>query len=386
MKSQLRVAVVCAIVALLVGVSAVSLAISPLGGKITALVRMQPDEPMAQVARTADPDFAFNPQGHYDGVYAYAIAIDPFARGDSPALIDVPAYRYGRAAYGWTAGVVSLQDPAKVPLALFLINLIGLVGGAFGGSLVAARLGLSPWGGLLVPLNPGIIYGMTADTSEPFSAGLLAAALLCWFGNKRILAALLMAVLCLTKEQFVAVPLGLMIWEIASARRQQATTDIKAHLALLAVSIGPLPVWWTYVHARIGQWPTEQPFFVTRPLTGWLDTMRQSAGMGVQGFYEQQIGTIQLPFLVVIAAALILGVIWSLRLRNPLQPIFLGFAAVATLLNWYQLLYGKELFRILAIPLLILPGVFAARRGWEPTTQVPDHSDQEPLGQPKGTG
>ena len=359
------VPLLCAFISLLIGVSATLLSVSVQDGKISALVRMQPDEPMATVARDADPGFAFTPQGHYDGVYAYAIAIDPLARGDSPALIDFPAYRYGRAAYGWVAGLVSVGDAAKVPLALFLINLIGLVGGSFGASLVASRLGLSPWGGLLVALNPGIIYGLTADTSEPFSAGLLAAGLLAWFGGRRILAAGLFALLCLVKEPFVAVPLGLVVWEIVSARRERSAVDIKPRLGLLAASIAPLPLWWVYVHAQIGQWPTDQPGFVTKPLIGWLDTMRQAAGLGLSGFYEQQIGTIQLPLLVVIAAALILGAIWSLKIRSPLAPIFLGFFAVATLFNWYQLLFAKELFRILAIPLLILPGVFAARRGWD---------------------
>jgi hypothetical protein len=359
------VPLLCAFISLLIGVSAVALSVSVQDGKISALVRMQPDEPMAQIAREADPGFAFTPQGHYDGVYAYAIAIDPLALGDSPSLIDFPAYRYGRAAYGWAAGLVSLGSAAKVPTALFLVNLIGLVGGAFGASLIAGRLGLSGWGGLLVALNPGIIYGLTADTSEPFSAGLLAAGLLCWFGSRRTLAAVIFAVLCLTKEPFVAVPVGLMIWEFVAARRAGTLAEIKPRLGLLAASIAPLPLWWTYVHAQIGEWPTDQPGFVTLPLVGWLDTMKQSAGLGLSGFYEQQIGAIQLPFLVVIAGALILGSIWSLRVRNPLQPIFLGFVAVATLFNWYQLLFAKELFRILAIPLLLLPGVFAARRGWD---------------------
>lgn len=54
----------------------------------------------------ADPSFKFTTMhDHYDGVYLWAMATDPFAvAGGSHELIDLAAYRYGHPLYSWIAG------------------------------------------------------------------------------------------------------------------------------------------------------------------------------------------------------------------------------------------------------------------------------------------
>src|SRR5687768_4419441 len=96
MDKDRRVAFACAGVGLLMGLITIAFCIAPSGWRPSALVRMDPFEPMVEIANEADPNFEFVLNGHYDGVYAYAIAIDPVATGRAHTLIDYPAYRYGR--------------------------------------------------------------------------------------------------------------------------------------------------------------------------------------------------------------------------------------------------------------------------------------------------
>src|ERR1051326_2468641 len=109
------IALACAAAALVVcGLAALS-EISQQGG-ITSLVHMSASEPMAAVARRTDPSFRFvDPQAHYDGVYFYAMARDPLARGPEHLLLDRPAYRYGHIGYAWLVWLASFGRASAVP-------------------------------------------------------------------------------------------------------------------------------------------------------------------------------------------------------------------------------------------------------------------------------
>ncbi|MGH2757231.1 MAG: hypothetical protein ACRDI3_05530, partial [Actinomycetota bacterium] len=116
------VAFVCAGVAVAVAFVPIAYAVGIRDWDPSGLVRMSAEEPMAGLAVRNDPDFKFvHPQAHYDGVYFYAVAVDPFARGEAHELIDKSAYRYGHAGYGWLAWIVSLGSAGAVPLALMLL-------------------------------------------------------------------------------------------------------------------------------------------------------------------------------------------------------------------------------------------------------------------------
>lgn len=359
---ETRVALACAAIALVACGMGVYFTLSVQGDRSSALVRMQPDEPMARLARQIDPGFAFNPQGHYDGVYAYAIALDPTAHGVAHTLIDYPEYRYGRAGLGWLAWLLSFGQGSGVPRALMLIGLLGAAGGAFFASAVSTQLGWSAWGGLVVALNPGVIYGATSDTSEPLQALLMGAGLFLWFRRKLIPAALVFVFLCLVKEQYAMVPLGLALWEVVKSRRNTAEPDIAKRIALLVCAPIPLAVWWVYLHGIFGKWPFDQPWLVAAPVLGWLDTMHRAASMGVATALETQIGTASLPLLIAVGLSFVLAAILALRLRTPLDCIFLGLVVIASVLSWWQLLFPKEMIRILASQVALVPAVLAGAR------------------------
>ena len=128
------VALLCAAAAVAVAASAAVTMIAFNDWEPSVLVRMSEDEPMAEVARAYDPGFVFVPaEAHFDGVYFYTIALDPFARRDLHQRIDLYEYRYGHPGYGWIVSFIAmgiLRDEGSVSLVLLLVSLaaMGLAG------------------------------------------------------------------------------------------------------------------------------------------------------------------------------------------------------------------------------------------------------------------
>lgn len=121
------------------------------------LIRLAPDEPLANTARATTISRSFTGVEHYDGVYYYAIARDPFARGAAHMLIDQTPYRYGHPLHGLLAAVMSLGSPAAIPGVLFALSLLGLAAAGWWASRPAVSLAAGPWWGLAVAASPGLL-------------------------------------------------------------------------------------------------------------------------------------------------------------------------------------------------------------------------------------
>ena len=106
------------------------------------------------------------------------------------------------------------------------------------------------------------------------------------------------------------------------------------------------------------------------PIVGWVDTFRRALGLAGTDFNGAQLGAVLVPLLVTLAAALIFGALRALRLRTPLDVLFLLFFLLTALLNWWTLLYPKDLVRELIVPLLLLPAVIASLPSTQRTTAV----------------
>jgi hypothetical protein len=355
-----RVALGCAAVAVLSAGIAVAAAVRPAGGRPSVLVRMSPVEPMAPLARAADPDFVFvPPSAHYDGVYYYAIARDPLAVGVAHTRIDDAAYRYAHAGYGLLAWLVSVGQAAAVPTALLVLSLGGIGVAAWTASRVADLLGLPPWGGLAVAFSPGLLFAATASTSETVGAALLGTALLAWLRGRWPTAAVTLALLCLTKEMFVLAPLGLALWEWTRGRTGERWRGVRpAQLLTLAAGPVALAAWFGYLRLRFGTWPlTTQQDALAPPGAGWGDTLRRGGELVRAGFAEMQVGSVVVPLLVAAAGLLAVGAGRAAALRTPLDAVYLALTPLVLTLGPLTLLYPKELLRNLAIPLLLLPAV-----------------------------
>ncbi len=354
----------CALIAVVVSAIAVVATASAFDGRITALVHMEEDEPMAAVASANDDDFAFVPdKGHYDGVYFYAIALDPLATGAEHELIDQGPYRYGHAAYGIAASVVSLGQASLVPGALLLISLASIGIAAAAASRISSLLGWSAWGGLAVALNPGFIYAVTVDTSEAFGAALLAIALLAWLREREVLAIAALSGVVLAKEPLVAVPVALALWEFMQMKRSVITREVmRRRVLMLAIPLGVFVLWQIFLKVQFGVWSfsASEGVLTLPPFSGWIDTLQRAGAQANLSEFEMQLGAAAVPILVALGAILVIGMVAAARMRTLLDPVFLLIAAGVFCLGWLALLYPKDLIRTCAYAIALLPAVLAS--------------------------
>jgi hypothetical protein len=366
MDDQRRIATACAMAALAISAAAVAFTIGFAGWEPSILVRMSETEPMAGIARAHDPGFVLvPPEAHYDGVYFYAIALDPFARNeDVYKRIDLYEYRYGHPGYGWLSGMVALGEASRVPLAMLLVSLAGMGVAGWAVSRIAHELGRSPWWGLLIAVNPGLIFAVTVLNSEPLGVALAALGLLAWQRGRLLLGAALFAGACLVKELFLIVPAGLVLWEVAETVRHRAAPGILFRTGILVASAFPLALWYLYLKFHFGVFPAEaEPGNIGTPLVGWFDTFRYAVALSTSG--ASQIGTFTIAQLTITAGAMLVGAVRAVRLRSPFDVMFLLLFVLASTVNWFILLYPKDLIRELLLAFLLLPAVVVGVR-WRP--------------------
>ena len=212
------------------------------GWDTSSLVRVHDRIPLARLARHDDPTFKLRgDSGFYDGAYFYAIARDPLATGQAHRLIEEAPYRYGHPAYGWLAWLGSFGGrPGAVPDALLAVGLASIFLAGISASLLAGALGWTLWGGLVVALNPGLIFSVGVDTTEPLGAALLLSGLLAYQRGRRGSALALFAALCFVKEPLVLVPLAIAAWDYWRRRRPPIlAAAVAAGRRLVALSPRP---------------------------------------------------------------------------------------------------------------------------------------------------
>ncbi|MFN8623970.1 MAG: hypothetical protein U0869_24775 [Chloroflexota bacterium] len=388
MPAPRRAAIACALAALAIAILVVVATLREAGGSPSALVRMDATEPMARFARAADPSFRFQaPDGHYDGVYFYAIAMDPLALGEQSAVVTQPAYRYRDPLYGWIAGAVALGQAPLLPWSLLLVNLAMLALAAGLVSLLAAALGASPWLGLLVALGPGFLVSVTVDTAEPTAMALVAAGLLLWLRDKRWAAGVALLGATFAREIGVLIALGVALVELAAWWRAREARPPFRHWLRRVSPLALAPVlylaWWGWLRLRLGAWPTFEPSNLDWPLLATWDTLTHAARLGAKVLMEEiQLGVGMVALLGAALGATVIGAVRALRLRTIVDGPVLCAAILVLSLNWLPMLYPKEMLRDTAIfgVLLILSFAAPARRraGEEAGAAPPSTRDAAP--------
>jgi hypothetical protein len=353
-RGSWAVPAVCAAIAVALGAGAAAAVTDRQG--VTVLVHMTHGDPMSALAPR--PFTFVQDTAHYDGVYFYAIARDPFARGAAHRLIDLSAYRYGHPGYGWMAWLASGGGrPRAVPYALLFVSLLGLGVAGAAAAVLARDLAMSAWWGLSIALNPGLIFAVTSDTSETVELAAALLTILLWLRGRRRWAGVAIAVGCFTKEPLLLVPAAIFAWEALGFAFGRRPTNLRERLgALLA---GPMlyAIWALYCRHVLGGLPSSQVDQLTYPFTGWIQTIHKATAQMRRG--DAQIGMVTVAFLVPVGGLLLLGLVRALRLRGPLDAIFVGLAALVFCTNWLVLLYPKDLIRLVALPLALLPFVLA---------------------------
>jgi hypothetical protein len=342
----------------------------------SALVKISDQDPIAAYATAADPHFHLvNLAQHYDGTYYYAMARDPFLTGHAHTLIDQPAYRYGHPLHGWLAGLLSLGNARAVPIALLLLSLLGMAIAGWAVSRLGILFGRTAWAGLLIAVSPGILYSTTVDTTEALGAGLLALTMLAWVRHRFTIAGALIVLVCLDKEQYVVVPVGLALWElIAAARRHARPSQLPTKIAAVAIGPAVLAGWYVYVHGQLGSWPWNyEPGNFGAPGAGWREAFRIAHDLSGGEFDQAQIGNLTPVVLVAIAAIILIALACAVQARTVLDIPMIGLAVITSMQGWRTLLYPHELFRTTAIAVLFAVAVLFTRDRSSPrATDEPD--------------
>lgn len=339
--------------------------------RLSQLLHVADTDPLADLIRRIDPDFQFvTGVEHYDGVYYYAIALDPFATGQAHDLIDLAAYRYGSPLWGWLAGLFSGGHAPLLPVAFWVMGLASMFAAGYLLSRLVAWNGGSPWWGLAVAASPGLLYSSFTVLTEPLQVALVCAVLLWWRrgdrGSAWVLALLLVAT-CLLKQQLVLVAAALFIDAVVRMFRGRPVRLGQ----LLAIVAGPAAyLTWTTLIRR--QFTAEQLTYdagnIGWPFVGWLETFEFASYLRVGDPYAMQIGTTAPSGLIATAVILLIGTVAGLRRLDALGWLVTLQAGLVFCLGWLTLLHPHEMFRIPAVPVVfalasIGIGMRRARRG-----------------------
>jgi hypothetical protein len=327
----------------------------PAGWSLSVLPRVDAGTGMGAAARRIDPGFRLVVQDAYDGQFYWGTAVDPLATGDVHQAFDNAPYRYGHPLYGWLGWLFSAGQARAAPASLVAVGLASLLAAALAaGSLGLAR-GSRGWEGLFVALNPGLLYAAAHDLGEPLAAALLLAALDAYVRGRRTLMLACLALLPLAKEQLVLVTLVLAGWELVRRR-----SGVAAALPIVATVV-PAAAWWTYDRAHLGAWFTRGDTALGTPFAGWKRALLDA---GVNS-YDPTSSVAQLGEATIVAVAALLGLLAltalvGLRLRGPVDPVYLALAAVTACLAPIATVLLRDALRNTSLPLVLVPFVIAS--------------------------
>ena len=82
---------------------------------------------------------------------------------------------------------------------------------------------------------------------------------------------------------------------------------------------------------------------------------------GSPGIDTAQLGQAAVPLIIVVGILILVGAIWALRLRTVVDPAFLVLVGLYACGAASAFQYPKDLIRELALVLLLIPFVLAAR-------------------------
>ncbi|MBI8988580.1 ArnT family glycosyltransferase [Corynebacterium meridianum] len=319
------------------------------------LLNVTDGEPLAQLIRAEDPAFRFTSGAdHYDGVYLWAMARDPFASGEAHELIDLAAYRYGHPFYSWMASLLAFGQPHLLSTTFWILGLISIGASTYLVSRLAVSHGCSPWWGLLVAASPGLLFSATTNLTEPFQLALVTGLLLAWRARIHpVWIAVLSVVICLSKEQLVLIPGALGLHLLIHMVRDRRLYWRRA----LALAAGPiaLAVWLPFIRSRF---TTDQLTYddgnIGMPVVGWLRIFDLAGAMRVSGdMNSSQIGSTAVSALIALAVLMLSAAVIGLLRRDELGLIVAVQAVLISCLDWRTLFFPHEMYRIPAVPALL---------------------------------
>jgi hypothetical protein len=243
--SQVPVWVV-GVAGLAVGVAFALRIMLPYGMDPTVFIRLGDESPVqTSYARGLLGEAISRDDFAHDGRWFFIQANDPwYLEPERHAVVlDRPLYRAQRMLFPTIAGGFGFFPPGLIVWTLLITNLAWLGLGATLAAKLAVSRGLSPWLGLWVPLNPGLLFEL-----EIGGAGILAytcciAAVYALAKERWGWASLLFAGAALSREVMVLFAAGVFTVMWLDGRRP-----------LLRILIAPcvaMAVWYAYIRSRL---------------------------------------------------------------------------------------------------------------------------------------
>jgi hypothetical protein len=337
----------------------------PAGWNVTVLPRVGAVGPLAAAAERVDPGFHTVHTGAYDGQFYWGIAVDPLATGDVHRALDEPSYRYGHPLDGWLGWLFSAGQARAAAAALLGVGLASFAAAAAFAAYLGRRRGSAGFEALLVIANPGLLYAAVHDLAEPLTAALTLGSLAAYSSGRRRVALAGCALLPLSKEPLVVVPLALAAWELW--RRRAGWRCALPFVATLLPSIG----WWIYARATFGAWFTSGDSALGAPFAGWK---RAIVDAGVHGLdpnaLQNQIGEEALIVLVSLVALVGIAALFALRARSPVDLVYLPLAALAVCLAPNATVILRDALRNTSLLVALAPFVIVSPLP-HPTSSAP---------------
>jgi hypothetical protein len=298
------------------------------------------------------------PGAGHDGKFFFAQANDPWYLdpGEHAAVLDRPLYRAERMLYPMIAGGFGTFPPGVVVWTLLITNVLALGLGTSLAARLAGAWGLSPWLGLAVPLNIGLLFEVAIDGSGALAYAFCLAGLLALVRGRTWLASLAFAAAALSREVMLAFAVGLVILWLLDRRR--------APWRIVIVPAVALATWAVYLGFRLhGVGGTGgAPGVLALPFVGMFGALRS--------WIEQPDGLAALSLLLVVIVVAV--AVLAPRSRLPIAWGALPFVALAVVLSVDVWREPFDLSRALAPVFTAAPFLVALSRHGTVRAHVPD--------------
>jgi hypothetical protein len=287
--------------------------------------------------------------GH-DGKFFFIQANDPWHLHPeaNAAFLDRPVYRAQRMLYPVIAGGIGLFPPGLVVWSMLVTNVLCLGIGALVAARIALISGASPWLGLTVPLNIGLLFELWIDGSGILAYLFALGAVYALATGRGWTAAALLSAAALSRETMVAFASGILALGWIEHRRLR--------WRLLVMPLAAMGIWQGYLQVRLmgisGQGGASSNF--GPPFLGLVEAFRS---------------WIQDPtYLVLNIAILVLVGVFAVRGLSSRSMIvwgalpFVGLATVLSVAVWGE---PFNIARALAPVFTAAPFLLLAPRGGE---------------------
>jgi hypothetical protein len=236
------------------------------------------------------------------------------------------------------AGGFGFLPPGAVAWSMLVTNLTAMAVGALLGALLAARMGVSTWVGLAVPLNIGLIFEVDIGGAGVLAYVFCLGAVYALAIERDWVAAFLLGAGALSREVMVAFAIGLVMLFWLDERRLR--------WRLVITPVVAMALWQMYLQVRVAGWSGlgGAPRIFSVPFLGMLEAIESWTG-----------DPIRLTLIVAILAAVARFVPLALKSRLPIAWGALPFVALTVVLSVEVWREPFDLSRALAPALTALP-------------------------------